>query len=274
MFFSIVILDVLLNRRVNAFVFVSIEKRVNVELFAIVSINEKKSFNVVLTICTKTRTLRRNLEWFTTQRETCFDSRKLINLICLILSLTSIYLSFDEREWLDVTRCIVWRALININLRLTFFSRKCCSWYAKITISSLKIVIVVNLLKLFFERFSQHVNNSRYIKRIETTISKKNYSYDEWNKWKFRLINSFDKWKLLRKHLTNTKNVFATISKLDVVIESKICRCENWKTTSNVEWLLDELIRQTNELTRFIEKLVTRKIDWYRNKAIRDALRR
>ena len=87
------------------------------------------------------------------------------------------------------------------------------------------------------------------------------------------MTNSFDKWKLLRKYLTNTKNAFATISKLDVVIESKICRCENWKTTSNVEWLLDELIRQINELTRFIEKLVIRKIDWYRSKAIRDALR-
>ena len=141
-----------------------------------------------------------------------------------------------------MTRCIVWRALIDINLKLTFFSKKNCNWYTKITIFSLKIMIVINLLKLFFERFSQHVNDNRYMKKIETTISKKNYWYNEWNKWKFRLTNSFDKWKLLRKYLTNTKNAFATISKFDVVIESKIYRYENWKITSNVEWLLDELI--------------------------------
>ena len=68
MFFSIIIFEILLNRRVNAFVLVFVEKRVEINIFVArfcddeTSTNETKFFNIVLTICTKKRTSRRSRE--------------------------------------------------------------------------------------------------------------------------------------------------------------------------------------------------------------------
>ena len=72
MFFLIIIFDILLNRRINVFVFTFVEKRVEINIdinvFVIsfynneILTNATMFFNIILTLYIKTRTLRRNRE--------------------------------------------------------------------------------------------------------------------------------------------------------------------------------------------------------------------
>ena len=63
MFFSTIIFEILLNQRVNTFIFVFVKKRieVNINIFVVSFYNnETKFFNTILTVCTKARTLRQS----------------------------------------------------------------------------------------------------------------------------------------------------------------------------------------------------------------------
>ena len=182
-----------------------------------------------------------------------------------MLSLTSICLSFDEREWLNVTRCIVWRALIDINLRLTFFSKKFCNWYAKITIFSLKIVIVINLLKLFFKRWK--IFTIETIINVRKKLKRRFRSMNWWRiclkQMKTRLTNEnwFVNFSTIKKKVfvvvSNTKN---NLKRLNV---DSIC-CKLNDVTNNVRYKNNEIMNWHNLLknSRFEELISKRNNQW------------